>query len=193
VFKAKWIPDDDLRRKNIMEYAQWLADNKTPAGEALALITAYTAAFYEDLGVAAVFAAGKFVDDIALVLVGKSGYAAAQQGYYQNEDPTYFIGQFKFAQTDLYPWFQDPSPGLAYMNQAYHFWYFVTVSFWDTPIAATAGNLYHELASSQHERSFQDFALSVAATDLGYQLATFKMSIFGVSNWIRANLIPFWY
>jgi hypothetical protein len=57
---------------------------------------------------------------------------------------------------------------------------------------SVAHYIYHETIDPNDPtgKTVQDFALSVAATGLGESLRTGTVSIFSVSTWIRAQLMP---
>lgn len=150
------LRDDDLRRRKILGFARDLADNGTTAGEALARVTAYAAAFYKSVGAAInPYSTPQYVNDVSHVLNGMAGVDIVLDLLRETKktDP-YFVGEDKFPDTDLKAIFQDGTG-----NQPYHFWFYVAASFWNGPDAAQAGNLFHELVPPQQGRSFQDLAL----------------------------------
>ena len=160
-------------------------DNGTTAGEALARVTAYAAAFYKSFGAAInPFSVPQFVDDVSHVLIGMAGanilvdYATGA-----NKRNPYFVKTGGFPDTDLKVIFQDGTD-----NQPYHYWFYVAVSFWNGPQVALAGNLGHELIPPQTGRSFQDLALGAMGVDLGQRLRS-GLAIYAVSDWIRSTLM----
>ena len=162
-----------------------LIANGTAAGEALAHVTAYAAAFYASVALLTPLLVNQYVDDVSHVLTGMAGpdIVLDQRNGRENTNP-YFVGQKHFPGTDLYGIYRD---GTA--NQAYHFWFYVAVTVWNGPLVANAGNAYHELQKNQGGRSIQDFALGAAGIGLGMEFSSRRLPIFGVSSWIRRNLI----
>jgi hypothetical protein len=193
VFTGKFVIPDILtlvfdhhrRRTTISDFTKDLIANGTAAGEALARVTAYVAAIYAPMAALTPILVNQYVDDISHVFTGMAGpdIVVDQRKQSENANP-YFVKQHKFPDTDLKGIFQD---GTA--NQAYHFWFYVAVTVWNGPLVANAGNLYHELAPDQSERSIQDYALGAAGISLGMQLGARQLPIFGVSTWIRWNLM----
>ncbi len=105
------IGDDHRRRTMISDFARDLAANGTSAGEALARVTAYTAAFYTSVAVLTPFLVIQYVDDISHVLTGMAGIdiVADQANAREATDP-YFVGQGLFPDTDLRAVFRDGTP-----------------------------------------------------------------------------------
>ena len=179
------LRDDHIRRTKISNFARDLKENGTTAGEALARVTAYAAAFYKSFGAAInPFSMPQFVDDVSHVFIGMAGvnilvdYATGAKDH----NP-YFVGTGHYPDTDLKAIFQD---GTA--NQPYHFWFYVAVSFWNGAAVAQAGNVFHESIPPQTGRSFQDLALGAMGVDLGRQLRS-GLPIYAVSDWIRSTLM----
>ncbi len=181
------LRDDHVRRTKISNFAQDLADNGTTAGEALARVTAYTAAFYKSLRAAiSPFSVPQFVNDVSHVLTGMAGLDILQDLISgASETDPYFVGTDHFPDTDLRAIFRDGST-----NQPYHFWFYVAVSFWNGTSVGHAGNLFHELDPSRSGgRSFQDFALGAMGVNLGEQLKSGSLSVHEVDDWIRSHLM----
>jgi len=179
------LRDDHVRRTKISNFARDLITNGTAAGEALARVAAYAAAFYKSFGAAInPFSVPRFVDDVSHVFIGMAGanilidYATGA-----NKRSPYFVQTGHFPDTDLKAIFQD---GTA--NQPYHFWFYVAVSFWNGAAVAQAGNVFHEGVPPQTGRSFQDLALGAMGVDLGRQLQS-GLPIYAVSDWIRSTLM----
>ena len=181
------LRDDHVRRTKIRNFAQDLKDSGTTAGEALARVTAYAAAFYKSFGAQInPFSMPQFVDDVSHVFTGMAGFDVLKDFATKAEDSNpYFVKQGGFPDTDLRRIFRDGST-----NQPYHFWFYVTVSFWNGSAVAQAGNIFHEIDPTRPGgRSIQDFALGAMGVDLGQQLRSGSLSIHGVSGWIRDNLM----
>jgi RHS repeat-associated protein len=182
---AALLGDNDQRRMAIKNFTLDLIANGTAAGEALARVTAYAAAFYASVALLTPLLVNQYVDDVSHVLTGMAGpdIVLDQQNGRENTNP-YFVGQKHFPDTDLYGIFRDGTT-----NQAYHFWFYVAVTVWNGPLAANIGNAYHELEGDRGGRSIQDFALGGAGIELGLELGSRRLPIFGVSSWIRRNLM----
>jgi RHS repeat-associated protein len=185
-FKTGWIEDADIRRRVIRQYAEVLKHNNTPVGEALARITHITASFYSTPR--GIVQAGTFVDDIAHVITGMAGPDVLMDlARGEGGKGPYFIGREAFPDTDLRSIFRDNSAG-----QAYHFWFYVTVSFWNGPNVARAGNMLHESALAPLNaggRSPQDLALGEAGVLLGEGLRNRWIPIYKTSSFIRSVLM----
>ncbi len=181
------LRDDHVRRTNINNFAQDLRENGTTAGETLARVTAYAAAFYKSIRAAiSPFSVSQFVNDVSHVLTGMAGPLILKDLVSgTSETNPYFVGTDHFPDTDLRAIFRDGSA-----NQPYHFWFYVAVSFWNGTSVGHAGNLFHEIDPSRSSgRSFQDFALGAMGVNLGEQLRSGSLSVHGVDDWIRSHLM----
>lgn len=58
-------------------------------------------------------------------------------------------------------------------NQAYHFWYYVAVAYFDGNATAMVGNIWHELTGGG--RSIADYYLGVKGRELGYGLKQWNL------------------
>jgi hypothetical protein len=85
--------------------------------------------------------------------------------------------------------FQDPGAG---KNQAHHYWFYVQVGYESGPLVGVIGDALHETiaANSSAGKSYQDYALGVEGSALGFLLKQGTISPNDVGDYIFQTLSP---
>ncbi|MCL4394786.1 MAG: hypothetical protein M1482_08305 [Chloroflexi bacterium] len=137
---------------------------------------------------------GEFVDDMTLITLGWHPTDAAYCGYH-GSNVCASEGRIVKGAAFGWPWrggtgfimsYRDP-PGLE-SNQVGHFWEYVAASYETGPIAASAGNDFHELFGQGN--SWQDHALGERGVELGWLLSRpfIRLRPSDVPGWLGNNV-----
>jgi RHS repeat-associated protein len=205
----RWYQAQQTKRQNILEFGLSLKDNKGLTSlEMFASLTDYASALYD------VDDTYNFMLDLSYIILG---WSRSQRMFEVTDN----LGKDWLRQNAFPDWSgwsaqyndYDAKTG-PHNNQMFHFWFYAAVAYFDGPVVALLGNIYHEIPTSRDDRtqglptgewafalnprlinggrgnSKQDYALGLRGVELGWALSPQGASIRlgGVGDWLRTNL-----